>query len=935
MVYNGIIEAKNVYGGITMTLGDKLSRLRKENNYTQEQLADILGVSRQAISKWESDAAYPETDKLIRLSALYRCSLDYLVKDDADVQEVAVQVRQGSETSSKADNLFKGILRFAPTVLYSLWALLLWAFYAASFLKYTDDSLYQWFGKTGIYMMQPEINALISLGVISGAYIVVLGMLQRFGSRKANLIANLCSFVFQAAVFVAVMCQIGVAKSVDLKCGKVVVITASLTGVFVLLQAVFLALDRYFNHEERVDLTPRKTIEAFRKFGKCLSMHKVLAIVVACVLLAGCALSIVLPLTVGNVFNTNRVARIELGDSRDDVVKVLGKPVDFDLEKFSKYFDSDELQAFSKQNVYIYCSPKAERLIKEMLRVIDKLEECAQSNASDVSVIYARLGKLINDFVKIEFKYIEVYFEKGAVVEVEYDSKYSVERENDVKWNVGDNKKQRISLIPNEIPFGQNPYSTELYAQVFYADGSYRMSKIESLSRVVGNSTSGWAIDWSDHWGSYRHAVFESVDNSNVVERGEWSDNVNYVVTKDANGGQGYTLTIISDGAQVDASKVKFDFNAYRNKVVEVVVADTITKLPSGIFADFVNLTSAKLSKNLTSISSSMFQGCSKLTTVNIPSSVTAIENYAFYGCSSLKDVTLPDAITTVGKGAFQGCASITEITFPTENLISIGAHAFDGCGLQRLSVDGGVYAVGDGAFANCTSLTSVYWESYIYPNDLGEGIFANTPKLTTVEMGTDYIPDRLFKNCSSITTLKSEHYTYVGEEAFRNCTSLATIDIARLQVGEYAFAGCTSLTSAVAEFVREGAFEGCVNLKSVELTWTSSINYATVGDRAFYGCTSLTSVTLSSGTNEIGVHAFYGCTSLKQIDLTHIRYINEYAFYGCTNLVYAKLGWTKWRLEVFNNNSWEEIYIDFYTASDAAIKLRSSYSNYKWYSVS
>lgn len=43
-----------------MTLGDKISKLRKENNYTQEQLADILGVSRQAISKWESDLTYPE-----------------------------------------------------------------------------------------------------------------------------------------------------------------------------------------------------------------------------------------------------------------------------------------------------------------------------------------------------------------------------------------------------------------------------------------------------------------------------------------------------------------------------------------------------------------------------------------------------------------------------------------------------------------------------------------------------------------------------------------------------------------------------------------------------------------------------------------------------------------------------------------------------------
>lgn len=63
-----------------MTTGEKISILRKNNNYTQEQLADILGVSRQAISKWESGSAYPETDKLIRISELFNCSLDYLLK---------------------------------------------------------------------------------------------------------------------------------------------------------------------------------------------------------------------------------------------------------------------------------------------------------------------------------------------------------------------------------------------------------------------------------------------------------------------------------------------------------------------------------------------------------------------------------------------------------------------------------------------------------------------------------------------------------------------------------------------------------------------------------------------------------------------------------------------------------------------------------------
>lgn len=68
-----------------MAFGEKLSKLRKECNYTQEQFAEILGVSRQSVSKWESDIAYPETDKLIRISELFDCSMDYLLKESEDI----------------------------------------------------------------------------------------------------------------------------------------------------------------------------------------------------------------------------------------------------------------------------------------------------------------------------------------------------------------------------------------------------------------------------------------------------------------------------------------------------------------------------------------------------------------------------------------------------------------------------------------------------------------------------------------------------------------------------------------------------------------------------------------------------------------------------------------------------------------------------------
>ena len=83
-----------------MTTGDKLAKLRKNANYTQEQLAEILGVSRQAVSKWESDLAFPETEKLIRISELYGCSLDYLLKGNSepDVKESKAPQEEDSKS---------------------------------------------------------------------------------------------------------------------------------------------------------------------------------------------------------------------------------------------------------------------------------------------------------------------------------------------------------------------------------------------------------------------------------------------------------------------------------------------------------------------------------------------------------------------------------------------------------------------------------------------------------------------------------------------------------------------------------------------------------------------------------------------------------------------------------------------------------------------
>lgn len=104
-----------------MNTGDKLAKLRKENNYTQEQLAEILGVSRQSISKWESGIMYPETDKLIRMSELFDCSLDYLLKDseeEKNKEEAAPEEKEDAQTPSLLSGLFRE--RKSKTIVFGM-----------------------------------------------------------------------------------------------------------------------------------------------------------------------------------------------------------------------------------------------------------------------------------------------------------------------------------------------------------------------------------------------------------------------------------------------------------------------------------------------------------------------------------------------------------------------------------------------------------------------------------------------------------------------------------------------------------------------------------------------------------------------------------------------------------------------------------------------
>ncbi len=78
-----------------MNLAAKLNLLRRNRGYSQETLAEKLGVSRQAISKWETGQSEPEIASLLAISRLFQVTVDYLVREDADCMTTPELLRQG------------------------------------------------------------------------------------------------------------------------------------------------------------------------------------------------------------------------------------------------------------------------------------------------------------------------------------------------------------------------------------------------------------------------------------------------------------------------------------------------------------------------------------------------------------------------------------------------------------------------------------------------------------------------------------------------------------------------------------------------------------------------------------------------------------------------------------------------------------------------
>ncbi len=339
------------------------------------------------------------------------------------------------------------------------------------------------------------------------------------------------------------------------------------------------------------------------------------------------------------------------------------------------------------------------------------------------------------------------------------------------------------------------------------------------------------------------------------------------------------TWAYVSNDNYVSASK-EIVVAAYYNNV-------PVTKIGLSAFYGNNSVTSVVLTKHISEIDMYSFRSCKSLVSVRVEGTegggLLRIKDQAFMDCTSLAQAHLPETLQFIGISAFENCTALTDIVLP-ESVTEIDGHAFRNTGYFN---NGG--------------------------NWIGDVLYINTHLI------------------SARTTLGSEYTitggtTSVSEEAFLNCTNLATLTIpATVTVFDRdAFKGCDGLQ----EVIYEGDFHGYLAIRfdndlASPFHYASNITIKGAHDNiddipdhivsipagAFRG-SQIQSITLHANIASIGARAFMDCTALTSITvLGTIRTVGKDAFLN-TGIYNDPENWTNGLLYIETKGGAESILV-------------------------
>jgi len=154
-----------------MDIGSKIKQSRMEAKITQEQAAEILGVSRQTISNWENEKSYPDIVSVLKMSDLYHVSLDYLLKGEPTMKNYMGYLDESTNVVRKKNRFSKLLLILSYLVIWSIAVIAFWCF--------TDETDGIAYSLVYLWILLPVATFVISLLISRNNY---WGRLKWLGS---------------------------------------------------------------------------------------------------------------------------------------------------------------------------------------------------------------------------------------------------------------------------------------------------------------------------------------------------------------------------------------------------------------------------------------------------------------------------------------------------------------------------------------------------------------------------------------------------------------------------------------------------------------------------------------------------------------------------------------------------------------------------------